>query len=322
MNAAGVLRLGTLVPKEETVPFCPIRNAPICPEGRARSLPGFHLMSIDAAREALPSGRYRAYGSEYVIRDFEVLHPKDTVYECEVCHKVFLNQGSLQYHHYLKHEMKNTLRDKQRLRDAAERRKRQREEMQQKMQEQQQQQQKMQQEQQQLHQQLHSTKVVSRPQQVPSAQEQRRKVDQQQVVVEPRSTTTADHADNYGSRTDHTIGGIIPNPPAVHAEPGRATNVPVDPRKPPEPHATSSHITSTNPPTTTTEATITGTTDPTPTPSTGAIDPTLVSVLSSPKGRKQKAEETAEPAEKRQKKVSTEPEKKSLLSFGEFDEDE
>ncbi|CAD7944589.1 unnamed protein product [Amoebophrya sp. A120] len=127
--AAANVQIATLVDKDEVIAMCPVKHAPICPEGRARSLPGFHLLSIDAATEAVKTGSYTAFGQEHIIEDFEVLHPEDTLFICDLDHKVFLNKGSLLYHNFLMHEMQTSLRDKKRLRDAAERRKRQREEL-------------------------------------------------------------------------------------------------------------------------------------------------------------------------------------------------
>ena len=61
------MKRATLVPKEETVPICPVKNAPICPEGRARTLPGFHLISIDAAVEAMEKGIFRFWSDNYLF---------------------------------------------------------------------------------------------------------------------------------------------------------------------------------------------------------------------------------------------------------------
>eukprot|EP00392_Amoebophrya_sp_AT5.2_P016820 g17121.t1 len=92
------MKRAVLVPKEETVPICPVKNAPICPEGRARTLPGFHLISIDAAVEAMEKGSYHAHGADHPITDFEVLHPLDKLHICDIDNKLFLNKSSLLYH--------------------------------------------------------------------------------------------------------------------------------------------------------------------------------------------------------------------------------
>ena len=75
------LDLGKLVPKDdETIYFCPVENKPIAAEDRARTLPGFHLLSISAAQEAVRTGSYNAYGADHKVEDFEVLHPDDELF--------------------------------------------------------------------------------------------------------------------------------------------------------------------------------------------------------------------------------------------------
>mmetsp|Transcript_6123 Transcript_6123/g.10597 ORF Transcript_6123/g.10597 Transcript_6123/m.10597 type:complete len:262 (+) Transcript_6123:55-840(+) len=105
------------------IQFCPIRNLPISRGQRVRTLPAFHLLSRGAGTEALANGFYHAYGQQFPCHDLEYLHPDDKVYICEEDHKVFLNQMSMQYHHYICFELQERKAERKRLRERAAERK-------------------------------------------------------------------------------------------------------------------------------------------------------------------------------------------------------
>ncbi|CAE8648900.1 unnamed protein product, partial [Polarella glacialis] len=46
--------------------FCPVRGTPIQRGYRVRALPGFHLLSLDAGKEAMARGSYEAYGKKWM----------------------------------------------------------------------------------------------------------------------------------------------------------------------------------------------------------------------------------------------------------------
>mmetsp|Transcript_11094 Transcript_11094/g.29409 ORF Transcript_11094/g.29409 Transcript_11094/m.29409 type:complete len:325 (-) Transcript_11094:63-1037(-) len=101
------------------VQFCPVQNLPISRGGRVRTLPGFHLLSLGAGREALARGSYQAFGQKFVCNDLEYLHPDDRVFICAEDHKAFLNQMSMQYHRYICHELSERKAERKRLRERA-----------------------------------------------------------------------------------------------------------------------------------------------------------------------------------------------------------
>lgn len=99
--------------------FCPIRQLPIVRHQRVRALPGFHLLSLDAGKEALARGFYDAYGKQFPCQNLEYLHPDDKVFLCPEDHKAFLNQMSMQYHRYICHELEERKEERKRLRARA-----------------------------------------------------------------------------------------------------------------------------------------------------------------------------------------------------------
>lgn len=103
--------------------FCPIRGLPIQRSQRVRTNPGFHLLSLDAGKEALARGFYDAFGARFNCVSLEYLHPDDKVFLCAEDHKAFLNQMSMQYHRYIRHELEERKAERKRLRERAEERK-------------------------------------------------------------------------------------------------------------------------------------------------------------------------------------------------------
>merc|ERR1719336_1184430 len=90
---------------------------------RVRTLPGFHLLSLDAGKEALARGSYVAFGTQFPCQNLEYLHPDDKVFICPEDHKAFLNQMSMQYHKYIRHELEERKSERKRLRARAAERK-------------------------------------------------------------------------------------------------------------------------------------------------------------------------------------------------------
>merc|ERR1719336_192403 len=86
---------------------------------RVRTLPGFHLLSLDAGKEALARGSYVAFGTQFPCQNLEYLHPDDKVFICPEDHKAFLNQMSMQYHRYIRHELEERKAERKRLRARA-----------------------------------------------------------------------------------------------------------------------------------------------------------------------------------------------------------
>jgi len=99
--------------------FCPISGLPILRGQRVRALPGFHLLSLDAGKEALARGFYDAFGQQFPCQNLEYLHPEDKVFICAEDDKVFLNQMSMQYHRYIRHELEERKAERKRLRARA-----------------------------------------------------------------------------------------------------------------------------------------------------------------------------------------------------------
>merc|ERR1719507_158619 len=105
------------------VMFCPILGLPIVPALRVRTLPGFHLVSLDAGKEALARGSYQVLGQRFPCQSLEYLHPDDKVFICAEDNKAFLNEMSMRYHRYIGHELKERKAERKRLRERAEERK-------------------------------------------------------------------------------------------------------------------------------------------------------------------------------------------------------
>lgn len=99
--------------------FCPIRGLPIVRSQRVRTLPGYHLLSLDAGRQALALGSYQAFGETFACNDLHYLHPEDKVFICSEDHKAFLNQMSMQYHRYICHELGERKAERRRMRERA-----------------------------------------------------------------------------------------------------------------------------------------------------------------------------------------------------------
>lgn len=104
---------------DNDVVFCPIRGLPIIRSQRVRTLPGFHVLSLGAGREALARGYYHAFGQKFPCHDLEHLHQDDRVYICKEDRKAFLNQMSMQYHRYICHELEERKKERKRLRERA-----------------------------------------------------------------------------------------------------------------------------------------------------------------------------------------------------------
>lgn len=110
------------VPEHEPgteVLFCPIQGLPIVRSQRVRTLPGFHLVSLGAGRQALALGHYEAFGKKFPCHDLEYLHTDDKVFTCAEDNKVFLNHMSMQYHKYIRHELEQRKAERKRLRERA-----------------------------------------------------------------------------------------------------------------------------------------------------------------------------------------------------------
>lgn len=105
------------------VHFCPIQGLPIRRSQRVRALPGFHLLSLEAGKEAVARGYYDAFGQRFACVHLEHLHPDDKVFVCAEDHKAFLNQMSMQYHRYIRHELEERKAERKRMRARAEERK-------------------------------------------------------------------------------------------------------------------------------------------------------------------------------------------------------
>mmetsp|Transcript_80066 Transcript_80066/g.138971 ORF Transcript_80066/g.138971 Transcript_80066/m.138971 type:complete len:320 (-) Transcript_80066:51-1010(-) len=101
------------------IQFCPIRQLPIVRNQRVRTLPGFHLLSLSAGREALAVGYYQAFGQRFVCTDLEYLHVDDKVFVCAEDHKAFLNQMSMQYHRYIRYELEERKAERKRMKERA-----------------------------------------------------------------------------------------------------------------------------------------------------------------------------------------------------------
>jgi len=101
------------------VHFCPILALPILREQRVRTLPGFHLLSLAAGREALARGSYQLHGQKFPCNSLEYLHPYDKVFICAEDHKAFLNLTSMHYHRYICHELEKRMAERRRLRERA-----------------------------------------------------------------------------------------------------------------------------------------------------------------------------------------------------------
>jgi len=102
------------------VQFCPILGLPIVPALRVRALPGFHLLSLDAGKEAIARGFYVAFGDKFPCHNLEYLHPDDKVFICTEDNKAFLNEMSMRYHRYIGHELMVRKAERKRMRDRAE----------------------------------------------------------------------------------------------------------------------------------------------------------------------------------------------------------
>jgi len=101
------------------IQFCPILQQPIIRSQRVRSLPGFHLLSLGAGREALARGYYEAFGQRFSCTELEYLHPDDKVFICVEDHKAFKNRMSMQYHRYIRHELEERKLERKRMRERA-----------------------------------------------------------------------------------------------------------------------------------------------------------------------------------------------------------
>lgn len=101
------------------IQFCPILQQPIIRSQRVRTLPGFHLLSLGAGREALARGYYDAFGQRFSCAELEYLHPDDKVFICAEDHKAFKNRMSMQYHRYIRHELEERKLERKRMRERA-----------------------------------------------------------------------------------------------------------------------------------------------------------------------------------------------------------
>eukprot|EP00927_Polykrikos_kofoidii_P020395 TRINITY_DN1965_c0_g1_i1.p1 TRINITY_DN1965_c0_g1~~TRINITY_DN1965_c0_g1_i1.p1 ORF type:complete len:344 (+),score=67.47 TRINITY_DN1965_c0_g1_i1:75-1106(+) len=101
------------------IQFCSVLGLPIEKGHRVRTLPGFHLLSLSAGREALARGSYQAFGQKFPCHDLEYLHPEDRAFICAEDNKMFLNQMSMQYHRYINHELGERKEERKRLRERA-----------------------------------------------------------------------------------------------------------------------------------------------------------------------------------------------------------
>eukprot|EP00439_Symbiodinium_sp_Y106_P033402 s4355_g4.t1 len=103
--------------------FCPVKALPIKRTHRVRTLPGFHLLCLDAGKEAMARGSYEAFGQRFHCESLEYLHQDDKVFVCPQDQKAFLNQMSMRYHQYIRHELQDRKEERKRLRERAEERK-------------------------------------------------------------------------------------------------------------------------------------------------------------------------------------------------------
>eukprot|EP00931_Biecheleriopsis_adriatica_P038449 TRINITY_DN22026_c0_g1_i6.p1 TRINITY_DN22026_c0_g1~~TRINITY_DN22026_c0_g1_i6.p1 ORF type:complete len:275 (-),score=65.42 TRINITY_DN22026_c0_g1_i6:63-887(-) len=103
--------------------FCPVHGMPIKRTHRVRALPGFHLLSLGAGKEAMALGSYKAFGKTFICEGLDYLHPDDKVFICPEDNKAFLNQMSMRYHQYIRHELEERKAERKRLRERAEERK-------------------------------------------------------------------------------------------------------------------------------------------------------------------------------------------------------
>lgn len=116
MADSSVAFVADIEPGDETQ-FCPIRNLPIKRGQRVRTLPGYHLLSLSAGREAVARGFYDAFGERFECTDLEYLHTDDRIFICAEDHKAFKNQMSMQYHRYIQHELNERKGERKRLRE-------------------------------------------------------------------------------------------------------------------------------------------------------------------------------------------------------------
>lgn len=120
---AGLAWAPKLEPGQEVL-FCPVRKLPIQRDARVRTIPGFHILSLDAGKEALARGSYKACGDkDFSCTDLQYLHPDDKVFTCEEDGKQFLNEMSLHYHRYIRFELEERKEERKRLRERAAERK-------------------------------------------------------------------------------------------------------------------------------------------------------------------------------------------------------
>ncbi|CAE7569939.1 unnamed protein product [Symbiodinium sp. CCMP2456] len=103
--------------------FCPVKALPIKRTHRVRTLPGFHLLCLDAGKEAMARGSYEAFGQRFHCESLQYLHQDDKVFICPQDQKAFLNQMSMRYHQYIRHELQERKEERKRLRERAEERK-------------------------------------------------------------------------------------------------------------------------------------------------------------------------------------------------------
>jgi len=91
---------------EDIINFCPVRGVPIVREGRVRTVPGRHILSVEAGNEAMASGFYRVFGQDHPCTDLEILHPDDNVFLCDKDKTSFLTEASLNYHQYINFDLR------------------------------------------------------------------------------------------------------------------------------------------------------------------------------------------------------------------------
>jgi len=116
--------VSSVEPEPGTEPiFCPVRGLPVKRGFLARTLPGFHVLSLEAGKEALARGKYEAFGKSFVCEGLEYLHMDDKIFVCEQDNKAFLNQMSMRYHQYIRHELEERKQERRRMRERAEERK-------------------------------------------------------------------------------------------------------------------------------------------------------------------------------------------------------
>eukprot|EP00930_Biecheleria_cincta_P002058 TRINITY_DN103115_c0_g1_i1.p1 TRINITY_DN103115_c0_g1~~TRINITY_DN103115_c0_g1_i1.p1 ORF type:complete len:319 (-),score=84.00 TRINITY_DN103115_c0_g1_i1:36-992(-) len=116
--------VSSVEPEPGTEPvFCPVRGLPVKRGFLARTLPGFHVLSLEAGKEALARGKYEAFGKSFVCEGLEYLHTDDKIFICEQDNKAFLNHMSMRYHQYIRHELEERKQERRRMRERAEERK-------------------------------------------------------------------------------------------------------------------------------------------------------------------------------------------------------